>query len=85
MAMPCADDFSRLGKKAPAFKAVLELLPTGGFRGEIAVVLPGDIDGAASQCQLLRSDGTVLGFDTESKPVFQPGAPLNPICLVQLA
>ena len=64
---------------------MLEQLHFGGLTGEIEFILPGDLQTVTAQCQALRNEDRVLGFDTESKPVFQRGQKANPICLVQLA
>ena len=88
-----------IGQANPKLKAVCERLPMGGYEGRIELFEPREADGGrlARAIAELRRTGTVggaggggggrvaLGFDTETRPVFQKGQPQNPICLVQLA
>lgn len=61
----------------------IEKLPLGSFPGEIIVVNKGGIDYARA-IAYLRSQ-SVIGFDTETKPVFEPGKPHNHVALLQLS
>lgn len=61
----------------------IEKLPLGSFPGEIVVVSKGGIDYARA-IAYLRSQ-SVIGFDTETKPVFEPGKPHNHVALLQLS
>ena len=61
----------------------IEKLPIGAFPGEITVVSKGGIDYARA-IAYLRSQ-SVIGFDTETKPVFEPGKPHNHVALLQLS
>ncbi len=56
-------------------------LPLGGFRGPVEVV---DSDDAAEAAVSALEGETLLGFDTETKPVFKAGVS-HPPALVQLA
>ncbi len=57
-------------------------LPVGGFSGKIYTVYTRAKAEEAAE-NLLRHD--VLGFDTETKPVFKKGQKQNPIALIQLS
>ena len=57
-------------------------LPLGGFEGKIQVLYTEDRAEQAAR-QLLRH--SMLGFDTETKPVFRKGQKQNPIALIQLS
>ena len=62
---------SSSSRERPTAAASRARLPSCGGRGRWAA---------------LEGGGRVaLGFDTETRPVFQKGQPQNPICLVQLA
>lgn len=61
----------------------IEKMPLGSFPGEITVVSKGGIDYARA-IAYLRSQ-TVIGFDTETRPVFEPGKPHNHVALLQLS
>ena len=61
----------------------IEKLPLGSFPGEITVISKGGFDYARA-IAYLRSQ-TVIGFDTETKPVFEPGKPHNHVALLQLS
>lgn len=61
----------------------IEKLPLGTFPGEITVISKGGIDYARA-IAYLRSQ-TIIGFDTETKPVFEPGKPHNHVALLQLS
>ncbi len=66
----------------PLKKEDLMELPIGGFRGKINVVYtPERADDAADFLLKHR----MIGFDTETKPVFRKGQAQNPIALIQLA
>ncbi len=59
----------------------LSLLPVCAFRGKIVVV--DDPEAAEAACADLLSHA-VIGFDTETRPTFRPGA-LNKVALLQLS
>lgn len=59
----------------------LNLLPMQSFRGPVEVI---DNDEAAPAAIAALEKETLLGFDTETKPVFKPGISYPP-ALVQLA
>ncbi|MCR5277491.1 MAG: 3'-5' exonuclease domain-containing protein 2 [Bacteroidales bacterium] len=61
----------------------IEKMPLGSFLGEIHVISrPGrELNRAISYLKNQR----VLGFDTETKPVFSPGQPHNKVALLQLS
>jgi ribonuclease D len=63
-------------------KEQLMELPVGGFRGEIILIYTKKKAEDAAE-NLLRHE--VLGFDTETKPVFKKGQRQNPIALIQLS
>ena len=58
---------------------MLEQLHFGGLTGEIEFILPGDLQTVTAQCQALRNEDRVLGFDTESKPGSCSSADRKPI------
>uniref|UniRef100_A0A7S0Q2Q4 3'-5' exonuclease n=1 Tax=Coccolithus braarudii TaxID=221442 RepID=A0A7S0Q2Q4_9EUKA len=79
-----------VGRKSAEFKRLVDALPYGGFTGAIILAEVGDEAAADLACAQLVSSASkcgaiVLGFDTETRPVFKRGQPQNPICLVQLA
>lgn len=59
----------------------LQALPLGHFTGAIHLVDKPELVDAAV---LLFKNETILGFDTETKPIFKKGR-VNPIALVQVA
>ncbi len=72
-------------KPKPRFSITKERineLPVGGFGGKIYLVYTRKKAEEAAE-NLLRHD--MLGFDTETKPVFRKGQKQNPIALIQLS
>ncbi|MBN1896121.1 MAG: 3'-5' exonuclease domain-containing protein 2 [Candidatus Aenigmarchaeota archaeon] len=63
-------------------KDAINSLPLGWFEGRIYVIYTKEKAEAAAE-NLLRHD--MLGFDTETKPVFRKGQKQNPIALIQLS
>jgi len=61
----------------------IEKLPMGSFPGEIHVISRPGID-YLKAIAYLKSQ-TVIGFDTETRPVFSPDAPHNKVALLQLS
>lgn len=72
-------------KPAAAFsmtKEQINELPAGGFEGAIHLIYTEKRAEEAAK-RLLRHD--ILGFDTETKPVFKKGQKQNPIALLQFS
>lgn len=61
----------------------IEQLPMTGFKGEIHVITHPGL-GYLKAVAYLKSQ-TILGFDTETRPVFSPGARHNKVALLQLS
>lgn len=61
----------------------IEKLPTDGFKGKIHVITRPGLEYLRA-VSYLRSQ-TILGFDTETRPVFSPGARHNKVALLQLS
>ena len=61
----------------------IEKLPLGSFPGEIHVISKSGIE-YAKAINYLRQQ-PVIGFDTETRPVFEPGKPHNHTALLQLS
>ena len=61
----------------------IEKLPLGVFPGEIKVIDKPGLDYERAIFYLRRQ--TILGFDTESRPVFSPGQRNNGVALLQLS
>ena len=58
-------------------------MPLGAFPGEIKVIDSPGLEYAAAIAYLMSQK--VIGFDTETKPVFSPGHPHNNVALLQLS
>lgn len=61
----------------------IEKMPLGSFPGEIKVIDSPGLEYAAAIAYLMTQK--VIGFDTETKPVFAPGHPHNNVALLQLS
>ena len=61
----------------------IEKMPLGAFPGEIKVIDSPGLEYAAAIAYLMSQK--VIGFDTETKPVFSPGHPHNNVALLQLS
>jgi len=61
----------------------IEKLPLGNFGGEIHVISHVGLDYLRAVSYLRKQ--TAIGFDTETRPVFSPGAHHNKVALLQLA
>ena len=61
----------------------IDKLPLGTFPGEIRVIDKPGLDYERAIFYLRRQ--TILGFDTESRPVFSPGQRNNGVALLQLS
>ena len=61
----------------------IDKLPLGAFPGEIKVIDKPGLDYERAIFYLRRQ--TILGFDTESRPVFSPGQRNNGVALLQLS
>jgi ribonuclease D len=61
----------------------IDKLPLGTFPGEIKVIDKPGLDYERAIFYLRRQ--TILGFDTESRPVFSPGQRNNGVALLQLS
>lgn len=62
----------------------IEVLPLGTFPGEIKVIEKPGIEYAKAIIYLMNQK--VLGFDTETRPIFSPGRHAhNPVALLQLS
>ena len=61
----------------------IEKLPLGCFKGKIVVVDKPGIEYLAAVAYLKRQK--MIGFDTETRPVFSPGAHHNKVALLQLS
>lgn len=61
----------------------IENLPVGSFPGEIHVITKSGLE-YAKAINYLRQQA-VIGFDTETRPVFEPGKPHNHTALLQLS
>lgn len=61
----------------------IEKMPMGGFPGKIHVITKGGLEYAGAIAYLKKQK--IIGFDTETRPVFEPGKPHNHIALLQLS
>ena len=61
----------------------IETLEPACFQGQIHVISPPGLEFSRAIAYLRKQ--TLLGFDTESKPVFTPGQPHNGVALLQLS
>ena len=61
----------------------IEKLPLGAFPGEIHVITKSGLDYARAIAYLSKQK--VIGFDTETRPVFAPGQHHNHVALLQLS
>lgn len=61
----------------------IDKLPLGSFPGEIHVISKGGLDFYRAISYLKKQE--ILGFDTETRPVFTPGAHHNKVALLQLS
>lgn len=61
----------------------IEKLPLGAFPGEITVIEKPGLDYARAMAYLMTQK--VIGFDTETRPVFSPGHQHRPVALLQLS
>ena len=61
----------------------IERLPLGSFPGEIKVITKSGLE-YAKAINYLRHQ-SIIGFDTETRPVFEPGKPHNHTALLQLS
>ncbi|MCQ2167322.1 MAG: 3'-5' exonuclease domain-containing protein 2 [Bacteroidales bacterium] len=61
----------------------IESLPLGSFPGRIHIITKGGLDYAWAVSYLKKQK--VIGFDTETRPVFEPGKPHNHVALLQLS
>lgn len=61
----------------------IEKMPLGSFPGEISVISKNGLEYARA-IAYLRSQ-KVIGFDTETRPVFEPGKHNNHVALLQLS
>lgn len=61
----------------------IEKLPLGAFPGQIYVIDSAGLDYARAIAYLLSQK--VIGFDTETRPVFSPGSRHNHVALLQLS
>ena len=61
----------------------IEKLPLGAFPGKIHVIEKTGLEYAAAIAYL--SSQKVIGFDTETRPVFEPGKPHHHVALLQLS
>lgn len=65
------------------FPEEIEKLPLGSFPGEIHVISRGGMEYAKAIAYLKTQK--VIGFDTETRPVFEPGKAHNHTALLQLS
>ena len=61
----------------------IEKMPLGNFPGEIVVVNKSGLDYARAIAYLRTQK--IIGFDTETRPVFEPGKPHHHVALLQLS
>ena len=61
----------------------IEKMPLGSFPGEIHVIRNCGVDFIRAITYLSRQN--VIGFDTETRPVFEPGKPHHHVALLQLS
>ncbi len=61
----------------------LENLPLGAFEGKIEVIDGPGLEYSRAISYLRKQ--TILGFDTETRPVFEPHKPLRNVALLQLS
>ena len=61
----------------------IEQLPLGAFPGTIHVITKPGREYNRAICYLKRQK--MIGFDTETRPVFEPGKPHRPVALLQLS
>ena len=61
----------------------IEKMPLGAFPGKIHVIEKTGLEYAAAIAYL--SSQKVIGFDTETRPVFEPGKPHHHVALLQLS
>lgn len=61
----------------------IEKMPLGSFPGEIHVIRNAGVDFIRAITYLSRQK--VIGFDTETRPVFEPGKPHHHVALLQLS
>lgn len=61
----------------------IEKLPLGAFPGEIHIIEKVGLEYAKAVAYLMSQK--VIGFDTETRPVFAPGQPHNHVALLQLS
>ncbi len=61
----------------------IEKMPLGSFPGEIHVIEKGGLEFTLAMAYLKRQK--IIGFDTETKPVFEPGRHQNHVALLQLS
>jgi len=61
----------------------IEQMPLGVFPGNIKVISKPGLEYAKAIAYLKCQ--SVIGFDTETRPVFEPGARHNPVALLQLS
>lgn len=61
----------------------IEKLETASFPGQIHVISHPGIEFSRALAYLKKQE--IIGFDTESKPVFTPGQPHNGVALLQLS
>lgn len=61
----------------------IEKMPLGNFPGEITVITKSGLDYAKAIAYL--STQKIIGFDTETRPVFEPGKPHHHVALLQLS
>ena len=61
----------------------IEKLPLGSFPGEIHIIEKPGLEYAKAIAYLMTQK--VIGFDTETRPVFSPGLPHNHVALLQLS
>ena len=61
----------------------IEKLPLGGFEGEIHVIVKGGREYNSAISYLRKQK--IIGFDTETRPVFDSHKPHRPVALLQLS
>lgn len=61
----------------------IEKMPLGAFPGEIHIIEKVGLEYAKAIAYLMSQK--VIGFDTETRPVFTPGQPHNHVALLQLS
>ena len=62
---------------------IIETLPLGAFSGEIHVIDKVNLDYAAAIAYLMNQK--VIGFDTETRPIFSSSQPQRHVALLQLS